>query len=194
MVQGRIRSRIRRGNFNEKLEKIWKSVECSFEFVYYFFLMFDTMEERGAFELEQFILLDIRWCRSGFDFGSLGGKFGNAMEERRFEKISGNHVFVECSFDKEFFCSGKGERFISLDISGLQERIRSSSREKGNERINRNPVFVECSFVFDEEFFFGNIIEEREDFLGLEGLNVSSFNFLKIYRGYRVVKSYWMRK
>ena len=68
-----------------------------------FFLMFDTMEERGAFELEHFILLDIRWCRGGFDFGSLGGKFGNAMEERRFEKISGNHVFVECSFDKEFF-------------------------------------------------------------------------------------------
>lgn len=32
-----------------------------------FFLMFDTMEERGAFELEQFILLDIRWCRGGFD-------------------------------------------------------------------------------------------------------------------------------
>lgn len=95
---------------------------------------------------------------------------------------------------KNFFGkrSGKGERFISLDISGLQERIRSSSREKGNERINRNPVFVECSFVFDEEFFFfGNIIEEREDFLGL---NVSCFNFLKIYRGYRVVKSYWIRK
>lgn len=57
---------------------------------------------------------------------------------------------------KNFFGkrSGKGECFISLDISGLQERIRSSSREKGNERINRNPVFVECSFVFDEEFFF----------------------------------------
>lgn len=57
---------------------------------------------------------------------------------------------------KNFFGkrSGKGERFISLDISGLQERIRSSSREKGNERINRNPVFVECFFVFDEEFFF----------------------------------------
>lgn len=95
---------------------------------------------------------------------------------------------------KNFFGkrSGKGERFISLDISGLQERIRSSSREKGNERINRNPVFVECFFVFDEEFFFfRNIIEEREDFLGL---NVSCFNFLKIYRGYRVVKSYWIRK
>lgn len=36
-IRERIRSRIRRGNFNEKLEKIWKSVECSFEFVYYFF-------------------------------------------------------------------------------------------------------------------------------------------------------------
>lgn len=67
-----------------------------------FFLMFDTMEERGAFELEHFILLDIRWCRGEFD-RVWEGNFGNAMEERRFEKISGNHVFVECSFDKEFF-------------------------------------------------------------------------------------------
>lgn len=71
---------------------------------------------------------------------------------------------------KNFFGkrSGKGERFISLDISGLQERIRSSSREKGNERINRNPVFVECSFVFDEEFFFWKYNRGKRGFFGVK--------------------------
>lgn len=74
------------------------------------------------------------------------------------------------------------------------------------ERINRNHVFVECSFefVFDKEFFWKcnrgkgeiyfwswNIIVLIK-FVG--SLNQSSCNFLKIYRGYRIVKSYWIRK